>query len=209
MPNKQLFYKNNNFPFLRVGDLQKFAGDEGNGGTDPNGGTDQNGGGNQPPDDDNKGSKEDKTFTQDDLNKIISDRLSKERKKWDEEFQAKVEEAKTEAQKLAKMNAEQKAEYERQQLEEKLNKREKEITRRELRATALETLAEKSLPKQLADILDYTDADSTNKSIEAVEKSFREAVEQAVNERLKGNPPQKGGGGQSSKLEEEISKFFK
>lgn len=208
MSNKQPFYKNINLPFLRVGDLQMFAGDGGTQGTDPNGGTDSNGGGNPPPSDDNKGGKEDKTFTQEDLNKIISDRLSKERKKWDEEFQAKVEEAKTEAQKLAKMNAEQKAEYERKQLEEQLNKREAEITRRELRATALETLAEKSLPKQLADILDYTDADSTNKSIEAVEKSFREAVEQAVNERLKGDPPKTGSGGKASALEKEISKFF-
>lgn len=87
-----------------------------------------------------------------------------------------------------------KAEYERKKREEELNDREKEITRRELRATALETLAERGLPKQLADILDYTDADSTNTSIESVEKVFREAVEIAVNDRLKGDPP-KGGSG--------------
>lgn len=153
--------------------------------------------------------KESKTFTQDDLNKIISDRLSKERKKWDEELSSKVEEAKTEAQKLAKMNAEQKAEYERKQLEEQLSKREAEITRRELRATALETLAEKGLPKQLAEVLVYTDAEATNKSIEAVEKSFRDAVEQAVNDRLKNTtPPKTGGGGTPSSLEEQIGAIF-
>lgn len=154
--------------------------------------------------------KESKKFTQDDLNKIISDRLSKERKKWDEELSSKVEEAKTEAQKLAKMNAEQKAEYERKQLEEQLTKREAEITKRELRATALETLAEKGLPKQLAEVLVYTDAEATNTSIEAVEKSFRDAVEQAVNDRLKNSTPPKtgGSGGTPSSLEEQIGAIF-
>lgn len=154
--------------------------------------------------------KDSKTFTQDDVNRIIQDRLAKERQKWEKEFQTKLDEAKTEAEKLAKMNAEQKAEYERQKREQELAKREAEITRRELRATALETLAEKGLPKQLADILDYTDAESTNKSIESVEKVFREAVEVAVNERLKGGAPKGSTGGGNSAIPdaEKIKQIF-
>ncbi|MEK5038981.1 DUF4355 domain-containing protein [Sporosarcina sp. FSL K6-3457] len=106
-----------------------------------------------------------------------------------------IEDARTEAEKLAKMNADQKAEYEQQQRESKILEREADITRRELRATALETLAEKGLPKTLAEILVFTDAASTNASLDAVEKAFRESVEAGVNERLRGgNPP--GGGGQ-------------
>ena len=145
-----------------------------------------------------KGGEGAKTFTQEDVNRIIQDRLAKERQKWEKEFETKLTEAKTEAEKLAKMNVEQKAEYERQQREKKLAEREAEITRRELRATALETLAEKGLPKQLADILVYTDAEACQKSIENVEKVFREAVEAAVNERLKGEPPKSGGGASSA-----------
>lgn len=144
-------------------------------------------------------SKDSKTFTQDDVNRLISKTIAKERSKWEKDFQAKLDEAKTEAEKLAKMNAEQKAEYERKKQEEELKQREAEITRRELRATALETLAEKGMPKELADILNYTDADSTNKSIEAVEKAFRAAVEAGVNERLKGGgAPNKGSGNSSA-----------
>jgi len=157
--------------------------------------------GGQEPADKGKGDKV--TFTseqQEYINRLIGQTIAKERSKWEKEFQTKLDEAKTEAEKLAKMTAEQKAEYERQKREEELAKREREITRRELRATALETLAEKGLPKQLAEILDYTDAESTNKSIETVEKAFREAVEQAVNERLKGGGAPKGamGGGNST-----------
>lgn len=196
-------------------DLQFFA-DEGatgdKGGTDEQGQVQQNGSHGGQQNDQNPGNGDQKqntkTFSQDEVNKIISERLSKERQKWEKEFQTKLDEAKTEAEKLAKMNAEQKAEYERKKREEELNRREAEITRRELRATALETLAEKGLPKQLADILVYTDAGSCKKSIENVEKVFRDAVEQAVNERLKGGkPPQTGGQGLSN-LEAELSKYF-
>ncbi|MCY9513306.1 DUF4355 domain-containing protein [Paenibacillus apiarius] len=128
------------------------------------------------------------------IDALIAKTIAKERAKRDKEIEA----AKTEAEKLAQMNADQKAEYERTKREDELAKREGEITRRELRAQALESLAEKGLPKQLANILVYADAESTNNSIDAVEKSFREAVEAAVNERLKGPPP-KGGGGQQIK----------
>ncbi|MCL6458061.1 MAG: DUF4355 domain-containing protein, partial [Gorillibacterium sp.] len=128
----------------------------------------------------------DKTFTQAELDRVIQERLGKAQSKWEKDFETKLADAKTEAEKLAKMNADQKAEYERTKREDDLGKREGEITRRELRAQALESLADKGLPKQLADILVFTDAESTSKSLEAVEKAFRESVEAGVNERLKG-----------------------
>ena len=58
-------------------------------------------------------------------------------------------------------------------------------------AEAKNTLAEKNLPVSLAEVLNYTDADSCSKSISAVEKAFQQAVEEAVNERLKGGKPPK------------------
>lgn len=133
-----------------------------------------------------------KSFTQEDIDKIVNKTIARERTKWEKDFQTKLEEQKSEAEKLAQMNAEQKAEHERQKRDKALSDREAEITRRELRATALETLAEKGLPKGLADILNYSDADATQSSIDAVEKSFREAVEAAVNEKLKGSTPRIG-----------------
>lgn len=135
------------------------------------------------------------TEQQAELDRILGERLGKAQAKWEKDYQSKLDAAKTEAEKLAKMNADQKAEYEQQKRLDELAKREGEITRRELRATAIETLAEKGLPRTLADILVFTDAETTNASLEAVEKAFRESVEAGVNERLRGgNPP--GGGGQ-------------
>ncbi len=136
------------------------------------------------------------TFTpeqQTEVDRVISERLNRAQSKWEKDFKEKLEQAKTEAEKLAKMNADQKAEYERKKRMEELAAREVEITRRELRAQALEQLAEKGLPKQLADILVYTDADSTSTSLEAVEKSFKEAVEAGINERLRSSGTPTGG----------------
>ncbi|QJC54422.1 DUF4355 domain-containing protein [Paenibacillus albicereus] len=157
------------------------------------------------------GEGEKKSFTQEDLDRILTERLGKAQSKWEKDLQTKLDEAKTEAEKLAKMTADQKAEHERQKREKALADREGEITRRELRATALEQLAEKGLPKSLADILSYTDAESTNKGLEAVEKAFREAVEAGVNERLKSSgtgTPKGGSGGSAVPGAEEIAKIF-
>ena len=58
-------------------------------------------------------------------------------------------------------------------------------------AEAKNTLAEKKLPVGLAEVLNYADADSCNKSMAAVEKAFQEAVQAAVEEKLKGGTPPK------------------
>ena len=131
------------------------------------------------------------------LNRILSEKLKKERDKYEKDYQDKLNAATTEAQRLAAMNADQKAEYEREKREKDIADREKAITTRELRAEALETLADKGLPKTLAEILVFNDAESTKASLDAVEKSFRAAVEEEVNKRLKGTPP--GGGGSQTK----------
>jgi transketolase len=132
---------------------------------------------------------------QSEFDKRVAKALETAKGKWETDYQAKIEEAKTEAEKLAKMNADQKAEYEAKKKLDDLAKREKDITTRELRATAYETLAEKNLPKELVDILNYSDAEQCNKSIEAVEKAFQSAVEKAVNDKLRGGNPPKGGQG--------------
>lgn len=135
---------------------------------------------------------------QSEFDKRVAKALETAKSKWETDYQAKIQEAKTEAEKLAKMNADQKAEYEKQKKLDELAKREKDITTRELRATAYETLAEKNLPKELVDTLNYESAETCNKSIEAVEKAFQSAVEKAVNDKLRGGNPPKGGQGSNN-----------
>lgn len=122
-----------------------------------------------------------RTFTQADVERIIADRLSRERR----QHQQDIENARTEGERLAQMTREQRAEEEAQRREQQLQQREAEITRRELRAQAVETLGARNLPAGLANMLDYSSADACNTSIENVERVFREAVQAAVDDRLK------------------------
>lgn len=129
-----------------------------------------------------------KTFTQADVDRIVQKTIASERKKAESAAQA----ARTEAERLASMTAEQRVEAERQQREKALADRERAITQRELRATALEALAQKELPAELAGALNYADADSVNASIAEVEKAFRAAVQKGVEGRMKGAAPKSG-----------------
>lgn len=119
----------------------------------------------------------------------VSKALETAKAKWAEEEAAKLEAVKTETEKLARMNAEQKAEHERQKRDKELADREATLTLRELRAEAAVTLSEKGLPKELIDSVNFKDADSCKKSIETLETVWRAAVQAGVEERLKGKTP--------------------
>lgn len=121
------------------------------------------------------------------VQKEINNALIKQKEK----YEALMDDKLSEAEKLAKMSKEEKEQYLRQKHINELADREKAITRRELTAEAKNTLAEKELPVELAEMLDYTDADSCKTSIEIVEGAFRKAVEKAVEDRLKGGKPPK------------------
>ena len=121
----------------------------------------------------------------------IAKALKTQESKLTADINSKIENARTEAEKLAKMNTDQKEQYEKEKKEQELADREARLTERELKATAKETLVSKGLPASLADVLNYTDAEACNKSIEAVEAAFREAVAAGVEEKLRGGTPPK------------------
>ncbi|HAT4283500.1 TPA: DUF4355 domain-containing protein [Clostridium perfringens] len=153
-----------------------------------------------------EGSEGDKSFDdvlkdkkyQSEFDKRVAKALETAKSKWETEKATELENAKTEAEKLAKMNAEQKAKYAEEKRIAELEKREKDITTRELKAQAYETLAEKNLPKELIGTLNFESAETCNASIEAVEKAFQNAVAKAVNDKLRGSEIPKGGQGSES-----------
>lgn len=121
------------------------------------------------------------------VNKAIQTAVQNAKEKWEALTNDKL----SEAEKLAKMNKDEKAQYMQKKKEKELADREAAVTKSELKAEAKNTLAEKKLPVSLAELLVYTDAESCNKSIETIEKIFQEAVESSVQEKLKGGNPQK------------------
>lgn len=134
------------------------------------------------------------------VQKAIETAVSNARDKWRILTDDKV----SEAEKLAKMTATEKQQYLEQKRKKELDDREAEITKRELMATAKNTLADKKLPQDLAEILVYTDADACKESIAAVEKAFHAAVEAAVQERLKGDSPIKKASDQNADSKQKV-----
>ena len=179
-------------PFMNLQLLAADAGASTGGGTGDvtdtgNQGEDTGANDNQSFDDVLKGNKD----YQSEFDRRIAKALNTAQAKWEANQQDKINEALTEAEKLRNMKAEEKAKYEENKRIKALEAREKEITTRELKAQAYETLAEKNLPKELISTLNFESADTCNASIEAVEKAFQSAVEKAINDRLKGNDPKK------------------
>lgn len=187
MKNKELKHR-----FRIPMNIQLFAGEGGDGaGADGGngGGAGGDGGTGQEPmsfDDFLKGDGNQAEFDRR-VQKAVTTAVNNAQEKWKLMTDDKV----SEAEKLAKMTKEERAQYQQAQKEKNLATREAEITRKELMAEAKNTLAEKNLPAGLAEVLNYTDADSCKKSIEAVEKAFQEAVQAAVEEKLKGGKPPK------------------
>jgi len=124
----------------------------------------------------------DKGFASD-LDKHVAKAITTAKTKWDEE--AKL----TEAELAKKRQAES---------EEKLSKREAELAARELRADMLAEISKRSLPHALIDAVSLADADTAVKSLDALEKAYRAAVDAGVTEKLKGTPPPDGAGGGSA-----------
>ena len=130
---------------------------------------------------------QEKTFTRDELNKIVST----EKTKALEEYKAQVEADKSEAEKLAKMKSDEKLQY---QLEKSNKEKEDALARLnayELKDKALEIAKEKGLDSSLLAYFDYKTikAEELNVKIDEISTTFNKAVEKAVNERLKEDTP--------------------
>lgn len=124
-----------------------------------------------------------KTFTQDEVNKIVQDRLAKEK--------AKNEKAQEEAKKLAKMNAEQKNQYMVEQLQKELEEYKNKEAKNDMikEANSMLKEADINLPDEVVAMLIGDNAEDTKVCVDSFSKAFKTAVERAVNEKLKGKTP--------------------
>lgn len=143
-----------------------------------------------------------KTFTQEQIDEMVKSNVDRAVAK----ALHKADEQRKEAEKLAAMNAKEKAEYEMNKKRQDLEKRERDIQLRELTAEAKDILIEKGLSSDLAGILDYKDAETVKESINIIEAAINKEAEKQVIERLKGRTP-KTKNINSSITKEEIEKI--
>ncbi|HAR3658817.1 TPA: DUF4355 domain-containing protein [Staphylococcus aureus] len=131
------------------------------------------------------------TFTpeqQKKVDEILERRVAHEKKKADEYAREKAEEAAKEAAKLAKMNKDQKDEYEREQMEKELEQLRSEKQLNEMRSEARKMLSEAEVDSsdEVVNLVATDTAEQTKLNVEA----FSNAVKKAVNEAVKINARQ-------------------
>lgn len=137
-------------------------------------------------------------YTDKDVDEIINRKFAE----WQKKQQKEVDEAK----KLAAMNAQQQAEYERDKFKKELDEYKRRDSLAEMAKTARKMLSESgiTIPDELLGMMVTTEADETKAAIDGFAKVFTEAVESAVKERLKGETPRKGSGGAAPMTKEQI-----
>lgn len=107
---------------------------------------------------------------------------------------------KSEAEKLAKMNKEQKLEYEAQKERKEKEEALASLNAYKLKDQALDMAKEKGLDVSLLNYFDFKTikAEEINSKLDEISSAFNKAVEKAVNERLKEDAPTSNSGSAGS-----------
>lgn len=133
-----------------------------------------------------------KTFTQAELDSIIEKRLSKEKAKWEK----KVKEEADEAARMAQMSEAEKQEalYNKrikdlEEREEAFNQQQRALQRDKMLNETNKQLVSRGLPLDFADKLMADTAEDTLANIDAFEKQWQIAINNAIDSKIKGSTP--------------------
>lgn len=133
------------------------------------------------------------TFTQSDLDREADRRVAKALEKQKADMQAKIEAAKSEGEKLAKMSADEKAAEEAKQRMEALKAREDAIKAKELSFATKDLLAKNGLPDTLADSLTVLgDADAISKAVATLKETLDQEIKNGIQTAAQSSAPAAG-----------------
>lgn len=124
------------------------------------------------------------------VTQAMKTRLDNERKKWEEEQESKL----AEAERLAKMDEEQKKSYELQQITDRATKAELALNAYKLKDETIKQASEKGIPIDLIQTLDFEKetAESITSKLDIFEKTYKSEREKAIQEYSKEPSPQTG-----------------
>lgn len=130
-----------------------------------------------------KESKPEAKYTDEDVNRIVQERLARAQKKSDE------------AKRLASMTAEEKAQAEIEELKKQISALTKADTESKMSASARARLSEKGITvsDELVTMLVTDNADSTAANVDKFAELFNAAVQDALKKQFKGTTPKTGG----------------
>ena len=129
---------------------------------------------------------------QSETDKRVQEALKTAQAKWEKDVEGKLEQARTEAERLAKLSADEKKAEEDKLRAKELADKDRELTKRELQLEAIAELNKRKLPVGFAKMLLGDTAEHTLEKIATFEKEYKEAVDAEVTAKLKGRTPDKG-----------------
>lgn len=134
---------------------------------------------------------EPKTYSQEEFDKALQSEVDRRVTQAMEKANRKADARVKEAEKLAKMNEQQRYEYELESREKAIAEKEKQLALAENKATAASILADKGISAKLVDFVVAEDADTMNENIKLLEQEFKASVKAEVEKRLATTTPKK------------------
>lgn len=136
-----------------------------------------------------------KLFSQDDVNKLTGEVRKEVREQLSKEFEEKltqttselekrIQKEREDAERVAKLSAEEREKELKAQQEQQLKERERELALRENKLVAHSKLVESGMPIALADFVISTDQSEMEKKIEQIKEVWSKSLEESVSKKL-------------------------
>lgn len=150
---------------------------------------------------DGNGKGTEKTYTQADFDKAlqseterrVAEAVKNAQSEWETSLNEKIEDAKNEGARLAKLSAEERRKEEDKAEREKFAREKAEFAHKSLVAETVKQLGEKGLPVGFAEMAAGQNAEAAQENIKLLEAEWNKAIEAEVTKRLTGKAPNVGG----------------
>jgi hypothetical protein len=120
--------------------------------------------------------------------------LEKKQKEWEDQLDQRIADAKKDAEQYAKMTQKEREDAEFKKRLEALDKRERELNTKQLRSEVESDLKDEGLPAAFAEsLIKLEDNEKIKEAVSSIKEEFDAAVNNAVKEKLRQDPPETGG----------------
>lgn len=123
------------------------------------------------------------------IKKEVENAVKSAKTSWDKDVETKIAKERDDAAKMASMSAEERARAELTKRESVFEEERQKYLQEKMEFEATKALANENLPVGFARILSDTDMEKTTQNINMFKAEFLKAIENALNERLKGKTP--------------------
>lgn len=135
-----------------------------------------------------------RTYTEAEFISEVDRRVSQAQAKWAAELDDKLNSARSEGEKLAKMNADERAKAKFETDKKKFESERAKYEAERLEFEAVKQLSENKLPVSFAKMCVGNNAEETKANIEGFKTAWNDALQNAVNDRMRGTTPKAGNG---------------